>query len=164
VDRLPDHIAAQEAAQRFAQRLENWVLVAASRRWQSSTSGSAEGRYVPEKLTAAEDQIRRQPRIPLDVLDGWEVERAWRSIEHLPYRLCLAYHYHRKFSPGKICRLLRIHYRRFDETLRKARGALRNLLAARETRLLASSPATNCPYDRKDLETRNSEAPDRDST
>lgn len=129
MDRLPDRVAdEQEQQQTLNERIENWVKVVADRRWYSATCGSAEGRYRPEGLTAAEDKIRRQPRLPLDVLDGWEVERAWRSIEHLPYRLFLAYHYHRKLPVRVICRRLGIHYRRFDETLRKARASLRNLL------------------------------------
>lgn len=122
---------AQELRQKFSQRIGNWIRVARDRGWESWHCASAEGRYRAPPAIEAEDEQRRQPHWPADVLDAWQLEDAWRAIDHETYRLFLAYHYHKRLKPRRICSLLRIHHTRFDETLRKARATLRNVAERR---------------------------------
>jgi len=130
---------AQEQRQKFSQRIGNWIRVARERRWQSAEQAvwndvrchSVEHRFEADRLSEEEEHERRRPSWPPDVLDAWEIEDAWRAIEHMPYRMFLAYHYHKRLKPRRICSLLKIDHTRFDETLRKARATLRNMVERR---------------------------------
>jgi len=60
-------------------RLREWGRWARQRHWMSACR-SIEGRYRPE----AGDVWERDPRpLPVDALDAWRVECAWRT--GLPY-------------------------------------------------------------------------------
>lgn len=150
---LPSHfygdpaLAAErnEAQQQFDDRIANWVRVAATRRWQSAEQqlwdaarcSSLESRYIGQRdETAAlseedekESKERQGNRVgwPLEVLDAWVVEDAWRYMPGR-HRIVLALVYHRRATVGQICVTLPVSRNDFPDLLRKARAMLRNRL------------------------------------
>lgn len=118
---------AEELQQKLSYRIENWVRVARDRKWESARCSSIESRYIPP---ASKKDEEREPKWTPDILDAWQLEDAWRSIDYDQHRMILVYVYHRGWKEGRVCRELpkRIRQYKFDETLRKARAALRNIL------------------------------------
>lgn len=154
---LPSHwygdpalvIERNEEHANFAERLQNWVRVAATRRWQSaeqqlwdaSRCSSLESHYIGHRdetaALSAEDEQEAKERAAqraqwtADILDAWRVEDAWR---YLPgrHRIVLALVYHRKATMGQICVALPVSRADYPELMRKARSMLRNRLRTME--------------------------------
>jgi hypothetical protein len=67
-------------------RLFEWKRWAKARGWSSSGCRSAENRYRPE----AGDVFEQEPRgLPINALDAWRIECAWRTGLPLKERLLL---------------------------------------------------------------------------
>ena len=81
---------ADEEVVPFARRLANWRRVVREQRREGATAGccSAWARaYIQQRLMAEREQALRdvdigavRPHVPLDILDGWLVEAAWRTL------------------------------------------------------------------------------------
>lgn len=89
-------------------RLHNWVR---AHQWYRARGRafSLEGRYRPPRGVEVEYETGDPPPkapIPIDILDAWDVELAWRRCSAVS-RWTLKAHYHDKMEPVKACNLLR---------------------------------------------------------
>ena len=112
-------------------RLENWAMVMRVRKAQGRC-GSAEGRYIPERLVGEQWDSRRTPKPSLDTLDASLVEAAWREMEVRLLKNLLALHYVYRAPRAFICRRQGIPYDRdgmhYEMELRRAHAAIGALL------------------------------------
>lgn len=141
VSTAPSHTVAGHGS--LDQRLENWSRVvrtspnrdAACNWWadiyvklRDSKNFGIHRRSVDEER---EEELRR---IPVDELDGWMVETAWKMIPNPVHKWILQYHYVFRMGPEQIqTRLWRKHHVRlrrhqFDVALANARQAISHSL------------------------------------
>jgi len=74
------------------QEIENWVRTVRVGKTRHQC-GSLEGQYRPAAGNV--ELLEEAPKglAPLRILDGWKVERAWRTVEPFGYKRLLSLHY-----------------------------------------------------------------------
>lgn len=93
-----------KAAMTLDDRLENWGKVVRSSKFQKGSCAMWARWYAVLRGPIPDDEDRSAPPRLLTVgeLDGWEVERAWRTIPSVTAKWLLKYHYVWKCSPQQL--------------------------------------------------------------
>jgi uncharacterized membrane-anchored protein len=109
--------------------IENWRRVVRTGR-VCHRCGSLEGQYRKTGLEVLLDgEPLPPPSAPLNVLRGWQVELAWRSLPAVSTRLLVSWHYIRNRSIQEAARKARVEQRKAWEELNHARMELARRLS-----------------------------------
>lgn len=114
--------------------IENWARLVRVGRIRHNC-GSVEGGF---RAPAAENLLTNEtsdpPRPPLRVLDGWMVERAWRSLPEFRVRMLVAVHYIRNRALHEAARKAKVPHHQAEFLLNQARLAMKRRLLQSEIR------------------------------
>ncbi len=113
-------------------RLHNWArYVRDHPPHGAGRCASAEGRFVRERLTEADEEDRRTPVMLVDPIDGELVDEAWRRLE-MRHRRALKWHYVEWRPAGWIMRRLGRPKEAYRLVLGAAKRAMQRELDARQ--------------------------------
>lgn len=110
----------------FENRVRNWAAWVMGRvMYKKDRCGSVENQYRSPQHWWPEE-----PSIAVDILDALEVEKSVSIANGFPkkWHQIIKGHYVMKKDARAICRLISIHWMRYEDELKKALQALKNRL------------------------------------